>query len=551
MKRVHLTGAAAMAVVALAAAGCGKAAPGDATGANGAAKPAAAPSATLSPTTPAATSDVPKATWALYREVGTLDPIQAFDYPENTVVTALCDSLTRQNPDGTLSPGLAEKSEHPDDTTLVLTVRQGVKFWDGKPLTAADVVYSLKRAADPKAGGFYPSVFSRVKSITATGADEVTVKLKQPDYWLDGELSQMAGVVYEKAFAESKGRKFGTPEGGLMCTGPYKVGGWKAGSELSVVRNDNYWDPATKAKVGEIDFKGVPDESSITTGFVTGAIDGSYPQALGTIDQLRSNPKLTVTDGPSFASDAIVVSSLKGALGDVRVRQALSMAIDRKAYIDTLYHGDAQLPRTLANPGTWGYAKDVFQADWDKLPDPTVDVAKGKQLVTDAGATGKTITLGMTSEVSTINSSATAIRSAGESIGLKVKFKAVSAQNFINFFTDPKAREGVDAFPTVNYPDYADPAAFYTTVAAPDGSQNYDGFTDPQINQALDAARTTADPAARAKLVVQAGDRIADQLPWIPMAAPSSVLITRKGLTGAPSSFVYMGGPWANLLGGA
>jgi peptide/nickel transport system substrate-binding protein len=550
MRRVHLTGAAAIAVAALAAAGCGKAAPGDATGANGTTTTASAPSATLSPTTPAATTEVPKATWALYREVGTLDPIQAFDYPENTVVTALCDSLTRQNPDGTLVPGLAEKSEHPDPKTLVLTIRQGVKFWDGKPLTPADVVYSLERAADPKAGGFYPAVFTRVASIAATGADQVTLKLKQPDYWLDGELSQMAGVVYEKAFAEAEGRQFGTPQGGLMCTGPYKVGGWKAGSELSVVRNDDYWDSATKAKVGEIDFKGVPDEASLTTGFVTGGIDGSYPQALGTLDQLKTNAKLTVTDGPSFATDAIVISNLKGALGDVRVRQALSMAIDRKAYIDSVYHGAAQLPRNLANPGTWGYAKDVFQANWDQLPDPTVDVAKAKQLVKDAGATGKTITLGMTSEVSNINSSANAVRSAGQAIGITVKFKAVSAQNFINFFTDPKARDGVDAFPTVNYPDYADPAAFYTTIASPGGSQNYDGYDDAVTTKALDDARTTADPTARAKFVTQAGDRMADQLPWIPMAAPASVLITSKQLTGAPSSFVYMGGPWANLLGG-
>jgi peptide/nickel transport system substrate-binding protein len=169
--------------------------------------------------------------------------------------------------------------------------------------------------------------------------------------------------------------------------------------------------------------------------------------------------------------------------------------------------------------------------------------------VQEAGATGKSITLGMTSEVANLNSSANAIRAAGQSIGLTVRFKAVSAQNFINFFTDPKAREGIDGFPTVNYPDYADPAAFYATFVMPDGSQNYSGYADPQISADLLKARTTPDPDARAKLVAKAGDRIADQLPWIPMAAPNEVLITRSELTGAPASFVYMGGPWANLLG--
>jgi peptide/nickel transport system substrate-binding protein len=335
-----------------------------------------------------------------------------------------------------------------------------------------------------------------------------------------------------------------------MCTGPFKVGSWKAGSSLNVVRNDGYWDASTKARVAGIDFKGVPDDASVTTGLLTGGIDGSYPQGLGTIDQLKASDKVTVSEGPSFASDAIVISSLKGPLGDVRVRQALSLAIDRRAYIQSVYHGAAQMPRTLANPGTWGYGRAVFQADWDRLPDPARNLAKAKSLMQEAGASGQSITLGMAPEVSQLNTSANAIRSAGAAIGLKVKFKAVSAQNFINFFTDAKAREGVDGFPTVNYPDYADPAAFYNTVVMPDGSQNYDGFDDPAITKAMNSARSTQDPNARARFVAQAGDRIMQQLPWIPMAAPSNVLITSSGLTGAPASFVYMGGPWANLLGG-
>jgi peptide/nickel transport system substrate-binding protein len=547
MTKVNLAGAAAIALVAVTVAACGKAAPG--TSSN---QSTAAPSATsaLKATTPAPSGEAGKITWATYRDVGTIDPIQAFDYPENTVITTLCDSLQRQAPDGTSGPGLATLT-HPDDKTLVITLKDGPTFWDGKPVTADDVLFSLKRAADPKGGGFYPAVFTRVQSMTKTSDKVVTVKLTQPDFWLDGELSQMPGVVLEKAYGEAKGRKLGTPQGGLMCSGPFKVGSWKAGSTLNVVRNESYWDAAHKAKVAEIDFRGVPDDSSMTSGFLTGGIDGSYVQGLSTIDQLRAaKDKVTVSRGPSFASDAIVLSNLKGALGDARVRQALSLAIDRKAYIQNVYHGDAQLPRTLANPGTWGYGKDVFQADWNNLPEPAQNLAKAKQLMQQAGASGKTITLGMTSEVQQLATAANAIRSAGAAIGLKVKFKAVSAQNFINFFTDPKARDGVDGFPTVNYPDYADPAAFYNTIVMPDGSQNYDGFNDAQITKAMNAARSAADPAQRAKFVAQAGDRIMQQLPWIPMAAIDTTLITSSKLTGAPASFAYMGGPWANLLGG-
>lgn len=548
MTRAFLAPAAVAALAALAATGCGKALPSS-TGAASSATPAPTSTTQLPSTTPAATGSVGKITWATYRDVGTLDPIQAFDYPENTVDTALCDSLLKQNPDGSLAAGISSLPEHPDDTTTIFRLNPDAKFSDGKPVTATDVVWDLKRAQDPKAGGFYPAVFTRVKSITATDPHTVTIKLSKPDYWLDGELSQMAGIVYEKAYAVAKGKSFGTPSGGIVCAGPYKVKTWNAGASLTAEANPNYWS-TPKAKVQEISFKGVPDESSLTTGLVTGGIDGSYPQALSSLDQLKTNPKVTVTQGSSYALDAIVISNLKGTLGDVRVRQALSAAIDRRAYIQTVYKGGAQVPRNLANPGAWGYGRDEFQADWAKLPEMNQDLAKAKDLIKQAGASGKTITLGMTNEVSNLASSANAIRTAGEAIGLKVKFKAVSAQNFINFFTDPKAREGIDGFPTVNYPDYADPAALYNTIVAPDGSQNYSAFKDDEINSLMDQARATGDPDARAKLVAQAGDKIAQQLPWIPMAAPDNVLITSSKLSGAPASFVYMGGPWANLLGG-
>ena len=168
MTRVLLAPAAVAAIAALAATGCGKAAPSTATSAGTGAPATQSAAAALPSTTPAASGAVGKITWATYRDVGTLDPIQAFDYPENTVVTALCDSLTKQQPDGTLAAGLAELPEHPDDTTTVYKLKDGATFSDGKPVTAADVAFSLKRAADPKAGGFYPAVFTRVQSITAT-----------------------------------------------------------------------------------------------------------------------------------------------------------------------------------------------------------------------------------------------------------------------------------------------------------------------------------------------------------------------------------------------
>jgi peptide/nickel transport system substrate-binding protein len=540
-RRWAMLGTAAL--VALSAAACGKSATDS--------KPTAKSTANLSPTTPAAKGDTGALTWATYREVGTLDPIQAFDYPENTVISSMCDSLLQQQPDGSYKPGLASKVDTPDDRTIVMTINTGAKFWDGKNLTPEDVVYSLKRNTNAKLAGFYGLVFQNVTSIEATGDDQVTIKLSKPDNWLQGELSGMPGIVLEKAYVESKGKAFGTAAGGTMCTGAFKLKSWKPGNALTAERNDAYWDTALKPKAASISFKGVPDDSSLTSGLLTNEISGSYPQPLTTLKQLKSSDAVSVTPGPSFASDALVISSLKGALGDVKVRRALSVATDRKAYINTLYSGEAQLPRTLANPGTWGYERDVFQKNWDSLPEPTQDVEEGKKLVKEAGATGKTIVIGTSNEINSLQTAANALRQAAISIGMKAKLKSVSAANYISFFTDPGARKGVDGFLTVNYPDYADPAALYNTFAVKGGSQNYDGFEDPRITAALDEARTTPDQKQRAEQTAKAGSLIMETLPWIPLAAPNTIVVMDKKITGAPSSFQYMAGPWAASLGAA
>src|SRR5580704_7942867 len=122
------------------------------------------PTAGLTATTPAGPKQVASATWAVYRDVNSLDPAYAFDYPENTAISLMCESLLRQQPDGSLAPGLATLTTQ-SPTELVFTIKQGATFWDGNPVTPADVAYSLERQQSPTVGGFYGQVFTRVKSI--------------------------------------------------------------------------------------------------------------------------------------------------------------------------------------------------------------------------------------------------------------------------------------------------------------------------------------------------------------------------------------------------
>jgi ABC-type dipeptide transport system, periplasmic component len=282
---------------------------------------------------------------------------------------------------------------NPDQNTIILTLKPGVKFWDGNPVTPDDVVYSLNRNTDAKLAGFYPAVFTRVQSITATGANEVTIKMQQPDYWFIGELASIPAMIIEKSFALTQGSNYGTPAGKIMGTGAYKFQSFTPGVAVVMVRNDNYWDSTVKPLVREIDIKGAPNDASLTSALITGSINGSFTQSLTTLDQLKTNKAVTVTYGPGWYTDAFIVSDLKGPLGDVRVRQALSMALDRKGLVDAIYKGTATIPKWISNSGSFGYGKSVFQAAYDASPDMNQDLTKARQLITDAGAAGKSITM--------------------------------------------------------------------------------------------------------------------------------------------------------------
>jgi len=500
-------------------------------------------------TSPAGTKPVSSIVWAVYRDVNSLDPIFAFDYPENTADSLMCESLLRQSPSGAIEPGLATLAT-PNPTTLVFTLKPGVTFWDGNPVTPADVVFSLERNTDPKLGGFYPQVFNRVSSIQATGSNQVTITLKEPDYWLQGELASIPGMVIEKSFAEKEGKNYGTPAGSIMCTGAYMLKSFKPGVGVTAVANPHYWNPSVKPLVQSILIKGVPDVNTFTSGILTGAIQGAYEFGIPTLDQLEQSKAVKVYQGPGWSSDAFIIDNLKGPLGDVRVRQALSLALDRQGIIDSVYKGAALMPRWQSNPGTFGYGTSVFNAAYNSSPLMTQNLAKAKQLMQQAGATGKTITIGMSQQLANIAAVAGAYQAAGQAIGLNVKLKSVSAQNYINFFIDPKARAGVDGFMTVNYGDYADPAGLISTFVLPGGSQNYDNFNDPKMTSLLETARSTADPNKRAALVSQAEKIAAQELPWIPNVQPTNLLVLSSNLSGAVSSFAYMFAPWADNLGG-
>ncbi|MFE5858412.1 ABC transporter substrate-binding protein [Streptomyces sp. NPDC056500] len=499
---------------------------------------------------PAAKGDVDGLRWALYAEPSSLDPIYSNDFPPMEVLANVCESLLRIDPDFTFKPSLATSWTTPDPLTWVYQLRDGVTLHSGATMTAEDVAYSLGRNLDKSLGSYHDAVYKNVASIKATGPSQITVRLKTPDAQFNQAMATPAGRVIGQSAAKKAGKKLGRPDGGVDCTGPFRLATWSAGKSITINRFDGYWDQARKAKAAKVEFEFIRDPAARTTAMLSGELDGSWFVPASGYAKLRSTDKGSLHFGRTSGSYVGMVTDLKGPLADAKIRRALSLAVDRQGIISAAVSGAAEPLKAPTAPGTWGYAQKELKAAYDALPDPNGSVDEAKKLVKEAGAPSEPITIAVTGSQSEMPIIGTEVKRAGESIGLKVDIKTLPADNYNALYSDAKAREGIDMLFSLWQADYPDPTALYQYLQSGD-TFNFAQWSDPTFDKLIDEAKATADTNERAKLITQAQEIAVGQGIWMPLYSPFNPVYLKKGLTGAPISSVQLTYPWAADIGSA
>lgn len=487
-----------------------------------------------------------------YRPPISLDPLKLADYPEETVIPNMCEPVLRVGADYAITPGLASATSNPDPLHELLTIRSGVKFWDGTAMTASDVAYSLNRNMDPNVSSNYAGSFSRVASIAATSPTQVTITFKRPTADFNPVLATLSSAVVEKAFTEKAGQNFGSPKSGVMCTGPFSYGSFDGTSKLVITKNPSYWNTANAAHASSFTFLYPSDPSALANALTSGQIDGGFNIPSGLLSQLKSS-----TTGKTYIGVAgstpenvdLLMAKSTGTLADPRVRQALSMAIDRVGIAATVYGGTADPLYALSGPGVWGYAKNVFGAAYTPLAKP-VDVAAATALIKTAGATGKPITLGYPTGDVQSTQILTVLQQAGNAIGLDVKILGLPSQQYGSLFADPKARAPFDGFLTKSYVELPEPLLQDSLLAETTGDNNFSGYSNATVDADLNTAWGADDPTQRARILVRAEAQIAKDLPAIPIVQPRATVYLSDKLGGATLSFSFMTSPWAAAIGG-
>ncbi len=546
--------AAVSVVAALALAGCGG---GGSSSSSSTTSTSSSPfhpaGVSITPTTPAPTKSVSSVTWdEPYGEPPSLDPLKSYGIPENTVLSNVCDALLRTGPNLKLQPGLATSWTHPTPTTWVFHIRSGVRFWDGTPLTTEDVVYSLNRQLDPKLGTFYTAWVADIKSIAQSGPSEVTLRTKVPDVIVAQMMASGLGTVIEKKYAEAKGSSYGTPAGGIMCTGPFELKSWQSGQQIVLSRNPSYWDPTLEPKVGTLTFKFVTDATTLTNALASGAIDGTYEVPIQGIPRLEEAGNMYY--GLSTNQGILQPIQAKGIVTNVKIREALSLAIDRAGIAKTIFQGLAVPSRAAVPPDSFSYATQQYQDWYEAVPTPpTPDLEAAKKLVREAGSPSTPMTIGIQLGDSQAAAVAGAIQSAAQQIGLNMKVKTLPTAQYVELVFSEKARAGIDwTTGNNNYIDQAEPLQVLYYWGRSNSPYNLDGFASAEVDHLFAEARAQSDPNRRATVAIEALQKWVVPVNNIPLYVSPQRLFMNRRITGAPASFsTFLYYPWAAELGGA
>jgi peptide/nickel transport system substrate-binding protein len=498
---------------------------------------------------PAAQGDVDKITWNVSGEPDTLDPRNAVSYGSGQIVRNMCDGLLKMDANFDISPNMATY-EQVTPTELKFTINEGMTFWDGTPVTAEDVAYSLQRSAAPDSVVSFGFIY--VKDIKVTGDMEVTLTFTQPDSTFLGGMATIAGAVIEKKWAEETGDKIGTPSGGLMCAGPFKWGSWEAGSSITIERNDEYWNSEELTpKAAEVKFTFVSDDTALAQALEASEIDGSYEVPVATLSTLSKSDAGQLIFGPSTQSASISVANPGGPLADQKLRDALMLAVDRDAVADVVFAGGAEPNYTHLTPATWPNAeRGIYQPDYDSWAEARkYDVDAAKQLVEESSYDDSELVLGISAGDQASNRIAQLFQQEAKAIGVNVSIKPMQPLVFDQAGYDASKRKDIDLIYSFSFNSRQEPLEPLGFDLLPGQPYNYTEYDNPEVTQLLNDARASLDPKEQAELIVQAQEIFEPQSALIPMVSTNTATFINDRLTGAITSFAYWSMPQMAYIG--
>ncbi|PZN95341.1 MAG: ABC transporter substrate-binding protein, partial [Hyphomicrobiales bacterium] len=289
-----------------------------------------------------------KLTIGIGGSVNSLDPHFYSTTPNNLIAFHMFDRLVDRQADGKLAPGLATAWRSVSPTVWEFTLREGVTWHDGKPFTADDVAFTLKRALDvPNNLGGFAGIIRPITGVEVAGPHLVRLTTKTPIPNLPSDLTRLA-IVSRHAGQDAATADYNSGKAAIG-TGPFKFSGYTPGERIEFVRNDNWW--GKKTDWTSVTVRLIPNVAVRTAALLSGDIDMIDSPSASDLPRLQASDKVKVSEVAGMrvnyvvpmiqpAPDAPAILDKKGAkiepspLTNQKVREALSLAINRVGIAD-------------------------------------------------------------------------------------------------------------------------------------------------------------------------------------------------------------------------
>jgi peptide/nickel transport system substrate-binding protein len=470
----------------------------------------------------------------LQAEPTTLDSQQISDYNSHRAAYPMYDHLLHFKDESTeVEAGLAESWDiSTDGLVYTLHLRHGVKFHDGTDFNADAVKFNLERQFDPNhpyhdTGEFPYAEFTwgMVKSVDVVDDYAVKITLKEVFAPFLNHLAMHPAAMESPTAIEKFGRDFSSNPVG---TGPFKFVSWTPGVEVVLEKNPDYWGQVPH--VDKLIFRPIIEDQSRLTELEAGGVNFIVNIPPDDLARLKQDPRYTTVEQPGMHTWWVAFNHQKEPFKDVRVRQAMNYAVNKKAIVDNLLKGTGTLAINPLPPVVWSYTDAITRYDYN--PD------KAKQLLAEAGyPDGFKCSFWVPESGSGMQqpvAMGTAIQADLKAVGIDCQIQQFEWGTYLDKVIVPPDKAEFDMFEMSWIGDNGDPDNhLYILLSGeqwPPAGYNMGFYKNDKLDPILKEARTTLDRAKRTELYQQAQKLIADDPPWIIIDHETQIVVMDQNI---------------------
>lgn len=443
-------------------------------------------------------------------DADSLDPVQGTTTTIDNIIDYMAQTLIGIDETGALVPLLAtEWSTSEDGLTMDLTLREGVVFHDGTPLTADVVVWNFERLLDPNVNVPRRGPYAPIESVEAVDDLHVRLHLSQPAPYMAGALTQTTAAIVSPASIDLEGNSYENITH-LVGTGPYTFTSRSFGERIVVTRFEDYW--GEKPYYDEVVFHIVPEATTRESLLLSGQVDMIILPPASDIPALEANPAVEVVFGPSNRTIFIVINTSKPPLDDARVRQALNYAVDKEAIVQGILFGAADVMDAPMAESLFGYTS---------IGAYPYDPERARELLAEAGVEPGELTLDFMSPTGRYVQdfpASQAIANYLADVGITANVRTMDWPTYVGTMTQPVDSNETQLHLLGWAPAFMDASQqmlqFQQSQHPPAGLAT-SFYTNPEVEDLIARANSTVADAERADLYAQAARLIWEDAPWI------------------------------------